>query len=367
MRSGFARRLAGVMTTAALAVGSLVALPTAAAAETSAAAEPARPGPARFGLYGSQDPTYDGVYRQGLAILALRQAGARIDPAAVEWLLRQQCDNGRWMSWRTKLQQPCGPADSNATAMATMALEAVGRHRAADRGAAWLVRNQAAGGGWRYTKGWPVDSNSTGLAIQALRAVGIKPLEVTNDGTGFDFLSRVQLGCEAEAAARGAVDYTEQSPLVANSFATAQATQALARAWLPIRPRVGSDELPAMPCLADRTATDPRPKALAAGYLGRLIQANDGFVPSAWSPDPDYGSTANAVLSLVASGYGAQQVEQAVAALEASAQDYVFDDTDEVLPASAAMLILTEGATGGDPSDVNGLNLVRALRRIITK
>lgn len=359
MRSTVIRRLAGVTTAAALVVGSLVAVP-------AAATEEARPRPARYGLYGSQDPTYDGVYRQGLAILALRQARAAIDPAAVRWLLRQQCANGRWTSWRAHLKQPCGPADSNATAMAVMALEAVGRHRAADRGAAWLVRHQATGGGWRYTKGWPVDANSTGLAIQALRSVGITPLTVSNNGTGFDFLARVQLGCDADPAVRGALDYSEQVPLVANDFATAQATQALARVWLPIRPRTGSDDLPEMSCLPARAAVSQPPKALAAGYLGRLIAANDGFVPSAWSEDPDYGSTANAVLSLVAAGYGAQQVEQAMAALETSARDYVLDDQDAVLPASAALLILAEKTTGGDPTEVDGLNLVRALRRTIT-
>ena len=43
--------------------------------------------PAKVGMYGVQDPTYDGTFRQSLAMLALDSVGGGVDPAAVSWLL----------------------------------------------------------------------------------------------------------------------------------------------------------------------------------------------------------------------------------------------------------------------------------------
>ena len=55
-----------------------------------------------------------------------------------------------------------------------------------------------------------------------------------------------------------------------------------------------------------RCATDgPQPSAAAAaaGYLGRVIGGSGGTVPG-FGGGPDYGNTANAVLSMVAAGHG---------------------------------------------------------------
>ncbi|MDH4160655.1 MAG: terpene cyclase/mutase family protein, partial [Actinomycetota bacterium] len=204
-----------------LGLGLALASPPAGAAETSAGRDPAR-----TGLYGAQDPTYDGVYRQGLTILALTDAGAEVDRSAIQWLRRQQCGNGRWTSFRSDLGTRCGPADSNATAVAVMALTALGRSAAPTRGLEWLVAHQQVGGGWEYSKGWGADANSTGLVVQALIARGVDPQTVTNGGSGLDFLASVQLGCSAAPDDRGALAYLSEDPLVANDYATAQATQA---------------------------------------------------------------------------------------------------------------------------------------------
>jgi len=62
-----------------------------AGAGQTATASPADPGPAAAdtrGLFGSGDPTYDGVYRQSAAIMGLAAAGADVPPSAVAWLLR---------------------------------------------------------------------------------------------------------------------------------------------------------------------------------------------------------------------------------------------------------------------------------------
>ena len=69
------RRTAGVLTALALAATVAVA-PSPASADTSK-------NPARIGLFGSTDATYDGVYRQSLSLVALDAALeelGRLDP-----------------------------------------------------------------------------------------------------------------------------------------------------------------------------------------------------------------------------------------------------------------------------------------------
>lgn len=57
------------------------------------------------GLFGSADPTYDGTFRQALAILGLRANGQSVASSATTWLLGQQCaggsnvDDGGWRSY----------------------------------------------------------------------------------------------------------------------------------------------------------------------------------------------------------------------------------------------------------------------------
>jgi hypothetical protein len=136
-------------------------------------------------LYGAGAPDFDGVFRQGLAILGLVAVGETPAPAAVDWLVAQQCDAavaaaaGGWESYRADLTVPCaapdaasfsGP-DSNATAMATMALASVGPDAAIDP-LTYLAGVQEADGGWGYQAGGGSDPNSTGLVIQALVARG---------------------------------------------------------------------------------------------------------------------------------------------------------------------------------------------------
>jgi hypothetical protein len=357
----------------ALPIRCILSLATVLGLGVALASQPAeaatRPDPARSGLYGVQDPTYDGVYRQGLTILALTAAAAAVDRSAVRWLRRQQCGNGRWTSFRQDLSARCGPGDSNATAMAVMALHALGRKAAPQRGLDWLVADQLPGGGWEYSKGWGADGNSTGLAVQALVAMGVDPGTVANGGTGPEFLASLQLGCGSAVADRGALAYQPAVPLVADTFATSQATQALAGSALPVPGAAGSTELPELVCppARGRLAVVVDPAATAAGYLGRRLQTYDGLFPPAFGTDPDYGSTANAVLSLVAAGFGADQVALAMTALERDARMFVLGGRGNVRPAAASLLVLAERATDGHPRQVDGLNLVRLLKRSLTR
>lgn len=123
------------------------------------------------GLYGTKDPTYDGVWRQSLAFLA--QKIELVTPAtkSVDWLVGQQCDSGAFASYRDA-SRPCDDktvADTNATAAAVQAVVELGVHReVVDNGVAWLKSVQNDDGGWGYNPGSPSDANSTAVVNGAL-------------------------------------------------------------------------------------------------------------------------------------------------------------------------------------------------------
>jgi hypothetical protein len=141
------------------------------------------------GLFGVQDPTYDGVYRQGLSLAALAAAGTSSGAAvtnAESWLTAQQCGDGGWTSYITAAN-PCngkpgeyeGP-DTNSTALAVEGLEA--QHALGAGGAAaavkFLTSAQETDGGWGYEPRTPhtaADPDSTALVMQALLALGKPP------------------------------------------------------------------------------------------------------------------------------------------------------------------------------------------------
>ena len=84
------------------------------------------------GLFGSMDPTYDGVFRQSVAVLALAPLN-KVPAESVTWLKSQQCLDGSFEEYRKSIRTACATpdpvkftgADSNATALAVMALRAV--------------------------------------------------------------------------------------------------------------------------------------------------------------------------------------------------------------------------------------------------
>ncbi len=349
-----ARRLLSATTAAAVATALLL---TAHSADASSAAKAATStDQALIGLFGEQDPTYDGVYRQSLSLIALDAAGARVPKASVKWLLRQQCANGRFPSY-SDLAGKCGVGEGDSTAVATIALKRVGERSAARAALGWLLKQQTPSGGWEFNTGFGPNANTTGLAVQAMIAMNVKPSTVKTDHSGPQFLRSLQLRCSAPVASRGALDYQAQDPLAANDYATAQATQALAGTSLPVEPSAVRKGLPSLTC--PRDGAQPSPSAAAAGYLGRTIKLNDGSIPSSFGPGADLGSTANTVLSLVASGVGGNQANAAMLTLESNATTFTRDGSDAVLPASSAALALTAHATSGDPRSVGATNPVR--------
>jgi hypothetical protein len=202
------------------------------------------------GLYGAGDPTFDGAFRQGLALLGLAAAGVAPDPSAVDWLTDQQCGPtspassvGGWEAYRADTSVPCGlpdpnnftGPDSNSTALALAGLAAVGVTPPNDA-VAFLDATQESDGGWSYIVGVGTDPNSTAIVVLALLGVG-EDLEaapwVESGGSPWDSLRSWQLGDEADPADRGAFASLFSDGLP-DQFATQQAVWGMAGRPFPL-------------------------------------------------------------------------------------------------------------------------------------
>lgn len=112
------------------------------------------------------------AYEQALAIMAQTVVSDTTPPAAVEWLLSAQEQQGDFAgSWDDGFGTE---GNIDATAMAVMALAAtqdgdVDEALATARN--FLLESQLDDGGWGYAPGLPRSANSTALAIQALSAL----------------------------------------------------------------------------------------------------------------------------------------------------------------------------------------------------
>ena len=141
------------------------------------------------GLFGRTDATYDGTYRQALALEALVAAGVAGEhqaamAAGVTWLLAQQCTDGGFASlasspWVGCVSDPdnwLGP-DSNSTAEAIVALVVTGQPSGPGtplaRAVANLEATEQVSSSWSYFPGQTPDADSTALAVRALVIAGI--------------------------------------------------------------------------------------------------------------------------------------------------------------------------------------------------
>lgn len=308
------------------------------------------------GLYGKSDPTYDGVWRQSLALTALTAAKVTPADSAVGWLTGQQCEDGGWPSYRNA-GAACDAKfeDSNATAVAIQALVALGGHQdAVDKGVAWLKANQNADGSWAYNPGNPGDADSTGLAVNALFAAKTDPAGVAKAGkSAFDGLALFQLGCAAPADQRGAFAYQPDpagGALAPNALASAQAALGAAGGHLPVAGSVRADAAPkALVCPSDAAAA-PGPVAHAdsgeavGAYLTAQLAAGGNHLtlttPGA-APTPDYTATAWATLALTQSGHP-QQAAGAVDWLTKEGATWTKGGTDA--GATATLLLVAQAA-----------------------
>ncbi|MDH6215329.1 prenyltransferase/squalene oxidase repeat-containing protein [Streptomyces pseudovenezuelae] len=319
------------------------------------------------GLYGTADPTYDGVWRQSLALIAQDAVGVVPADKAVTWLAGQQCGNGAFGAFRADAGKLCA-ADTNSTAVAVQALAALDGHDSATGKALdWLKSVQNKDGGWGYAAGGPSDANSTSVVIGAFAQAGQKPQDIRKGGTSgssgkspFDALLALALPCTGADAGAFAYQPDKKGALTANADATAAAV--LGALGKPITGS-GTEGAKgtahtATPSPCTKTS-DPEQAALnGAGYLAKAL-AKDGHLTSALpgaEDQPDYGNTADAVVALTSAGL-TDQAGAAVRWLEANSAKWAA----QAGPAAFAQLILAATDAGSDPRDFGGQNLVDLL------
>ncbi|MFD3537328.1 prenyltransferase/squalene oxidase repeat-containing protein [Streptomyces sp. NPDC058664] len=358
---------------AALAAAAVLLGTGAAGAATAAPSPSPSAGALPPGLYGTKDPTYDGVWRQSLAFLAQRATDFQPADQAVAWLLGQQCEDGSFSSYRADVTKACDAKtmrDTNATAVAVQALRAVRRQatepekidRAVKAGSDWLRTVQNKDGGWGYGVGGASDANSTSIVVGALAATGVRPGSFTSvEGrTPYDALLSFALPCSDKAGA-GAFAYQpdETGKLLANADATAAAT--LAGLGKSIVAAKASPEQPPV-CTDLSKPTVERAALNGASYLAQTL-AKTGHLtlpPMPGATDtaeqPDIGNTADAVVALAASG-AAKEAKPALEWLEKNSAAWA----KESGPAAYAQLILAARATDTDPREFGTADLVEQL------
>ncbi len=333
-------RIVAAAAVGALAVGTLTALPAQAAPS------------ATTGLYGSADPTYNGVTRQSLAIMGQLSNGITPPKAAITWLVNQQCADGSFQAFRADLAVPCAASDpvnysgpdTNQTAVAAAALALAGRQDAARRAVVWLNGVQSADGGWPYYPGGDSDANSTSLAILALRNVQPqdRSARVPN---AVSYLAGIQIPCGQ--AGGGALPY--QAGGAPSQLASSEAMAGIVGKF-PVAQ--------AVPLTRNPRCTGSVEKKLAS-YLAMNITKN-GVLTSDFGTGADYGSTARSIIGLNALEAGKAAVARGSRALQANARAYALPK-GVADPGALGLLMLVADATGVVPKSYGGVNLVRTL------
>ncbi|MGW3266971.1 prenyltransferase/squalene oxidase repeat-containing protein [Streptomyces sp. NPDC001056] len=333
----------------------------AAAPATAAGPSPSPKVAAPAGLYGTSDPTYDGVWRQSLTLVAQRTLGYRPATAAVDWLTGQQCADGSFAAFRATPAKACDAktmVDTNSTAAAVQALHATGGHDAAvTKAVDWLKSVQNKDGGWGYNPGSPSDTNSTSVVVGALAATGADPASVRTSGRSpYDALASWSIPCDQDGGGALAYQPDKKGKLAANADATAAGVlAALGKGFV-----AGAGKAPA----ADACAKGGGPARIAdngGAYLAAAV-ARTGHLLSVMpgaENQPDYGNTADTVVALAADGRTAPAMK-AYAFLEKHAGPWAA----QTGPAAYAQLILAAHSVGAQPGDFGGTSLVTALNAL---
>jgi hypothetical protein len=317
------------------------------------------------GLYGTKDPTGDGVWRQSLALLGQYAAALRPANQAVAWLKGQQCANGAFPVFRADPGTPCDSGtrlDSRATAAAVQALSTiVGQRPVLDGAMNWLRSVQNEDGGWSRFPGAPSDARSTSLVIGALTSAGVRPSSMRSfeDNSPYDALVALSIPCDAGLGAGAFASRPDAAgKLVAQAAATAAGVLGgIGKRMVvaPVKPG------PAPSCRATAEPTPERTARNGAAYLVAAL-AGTGHLdrpqpPGATTPPvPDPGVTADAVAALAVSGY-ANQTTAALDWLEKNSGAWA----EENGPAAYARLIFAAHTTGTDPRNFGGIDLVQRL------
>ncbi|MDQ0777569.1 hypothetical protein QF026_006035 [Streptomyces aurantiacus] len=363
----FVRRRAAVL--AATAVIGTAFAPAALADESPSASPSPSTSPATpSGLYGSTDPTYDGVWRQSLALLAQHTVGVRPAAKAVDWLTGQQCANGGFAAYRADPATKCdtkAQVDTNSTAAALQALTALDSDDAVTGAAVkWLKSAQNKDGGWGYLPGGASDTNSTSVVIGALEAADTdtRDLRSKDDRTPYDALRGLSVPCDEDGGGAFAFQPDKKGKLAANADATAAGVLGALGEGLVTEPEDDGKSSAKAPKAAECAGgNSPAPKQAAANGAEYLVGAvaETGHLESALAgadDQPDYGNTADTVVALAAAGRTAD-AGKPLAWLKKNSGPWAAQSG----PAAYAQLIFAAHATGTDPRDFGGADLVKQL------
>ncbi|WP_043683713.1 prenyltransferase/squalene oxidase repeat-containing protein [Streptomyces xylophagus] len=350
---------------AALAAGITVTVIAATPAAVAAGPSPSPSVAIPDGLYGTSDPTYDGVWRQSLALLAQNAVG--VDPAdkAVAWLAGQQCANGAFAAFRADPGKACDAklmVDTNSTAAAVQALSTltITYDSQVAKAVKWLKSVENADGGWGYSPGGASDANSTAVVMGALGDAGLTVPNISKNGKSpYDALRKLALPCDNGPDA-GAFAYQpdKKGKLVANADATAAAVLGLDGDSLPGNPQNDAEA----PTDCTNPDTDVPEIALSLNGARWLTQAmaKDGHLTSALpgaKPQPDYGNTADAIVALSSLGLH-DQAAKPLHWLETHSKAWAAQGG----PAAYAQLVfVATTAKGADVHDFGGQDLVTLL------
>lgn len=338
---------------AACAAVTLVLVPAVSVQSASAAES------TDAGLFGSQDPTYDGVLRQSTAILGLDAVGQRVPESAVTWLLTQQCDDGSFASYRADTSAPCPPVDltsytgpdTNSTAAAVIALEAIttGRSgplsRAATKARAWLRSQQGSDGGYAWFAGLDSDALSTSMVLSAL---GRGTADDRRAARWLDAQVDVAGGCGVIFQPGGAIDPLSTTWALISTLRT-----------LPPKPTPGART--PRTCTADGSVRD------SASWISEALITGKGKIASTYSPgDTDWNSTALGTLGMTQRTGTLRAMKLGIAALQDNVTAYVGPAGAES-PTALGTLIMVAHAGRANPRDFGGVDLIRTLRGTLTR
>jgi hypothetical protein len=316
------------------------------------------------GLFGSMDPTYDGVFRQSLSILALQPLN-KVPAESVTWLVSQQCLDGSFEGYRKSIRTACAQpdpakftgADSNATALGSMALRIAKNTAAADKAIAVLLTKQNKDGGWGYTLGGESDVNSTGLVLAALNSAPKTTALRTAGNSARGYLTAAQVPCTGT----GTFGLPYQLGGKADNLASSQALVGIA-GTLPANKPTAYASVAKTDCkaaLVNKVAT----------YLSQTLVANKGALRSTLdAKQTDWNSTATAVIGLASSKLGKAGVDAGLAQLQSNVAE--FTGTGAKFKAAAnSSLIMIAGLTGKNPQAFGSQksDLVANLLNSITK
>ncbi len=265
---------------------------------------------------------------QTLAILGLVSAGRPIPPAATQWLIGRQRENGSWIN------------SIDVTGYGLLALIGSGNvpptDPAVQRALAFFRASQTGRTALWGDTGGGEPANSSGWAMTALSAYGYVPM-TRSWGTGGTHPRQALLGLQNDEG------------VIALRFFNAYAT------------------LEGLYGLTDQPLFLGRPLRVERGlaYL-REAQNPDGGWPAFGSASAP-GATLDTLFAFVAAGYNPNQIRSStnnspLDYLAATASTYTRDDSQRIFPAQTGKLIVGVVAAGDNPTSFAGFNLVTDLQ-----